>query len=277
MTTHFTSGVTNVVTGGTGEHLKQPDPIKYHVYHEDFDKYTASDWVITTTEGGSGNASEALGDGDGGLLVVTNDDADDDSDEFQWAGGSGAATEALGDGDGGLLVVTNDDADDDSDEFQWAGGSGGVIESFKYEAAKGLYFKTRFKVSDATQSDFAVGLVITDTTIIDGVTDGIFFRKADGSTSMELVIEKDSTETTVSCGTAADDTFMTLAFYYDPKDRKFHAYKDNVEVGTGVNTNAPDDEELAVSFALQNGEAVAKVMTLDYISAGKERTANTEL
>ena len=153
MTTHFTSGVTNVATGGTGELLKQPDPIKYHVYHEDFDKYTASDWVITTTEGGSGNASEALGDGDGGLLVVT-----------------------------------NDDADDDSDEFQWAGGSGGVIESFKYEAAKGLYFKTRFKVNDATQSDFAVGLVITDTTVIDGTTDGIFFRKADGATSIELVI-----------------------------------------------------------------------------------------
>ena len=242
MTTHFTSGVTNVATGGTGELLKQPDPIKYHVYHEDFDKYTASDWVITTTEGGSGNASEALGDGDGGLLVVT-----------------------------------NDDADDDSDEFQWAGGSGGVIESFKYEAAKGLYFKTRFKVNDATQSDFAVGLVITDTTVIDGTTDGIFFRKADGATSVELVIEKDSTETTVSCGDAADDTFMTLGFYYDPKIRKFSVYKDNVKVGSAVNTNAPDDEELAVTFAIQNGAAAAKIMTMDYISAGKERTANTEL
>jgi hypothetical protein len=242
MTTHFTSGVTNVVTGGTGELLKQPDPIKYHVYHEDFDKYTASDWVITTTEGGSG-----------------------------------AATEALGDGDGGLLVVTNDDADDDSDEFQWAGGSGGVIESFKYEATKGLYFKTRFKVNDATQSDFAVGLVITDTTVIDGTTDGIFFRKADGATSIELVIEKDSTETTVSCGDAADDTFMTLGFYYDPRIRKFSVYKDNVKVGSAVNTNAPDDEELAVTFAIQNGAAAAKVMTMDYISAGKERTANTEL
>ena len=242
MTTHFTSGVTNVVTGGTGELLKQPDPIKYHVYHEDFDKYTASDWVITTTEAGSGNA-----------------------------------TEALGDGDGGLLVVTNDDADNDSDEFQWAGGSGGVIESFKYEAAKGLYFKTRFKVNDATQSDFAIGLAITDTTFIDGTTDGIFFRKADGATSIELVIEKDSTETTVSCGDAADDTFMTLGFYYDPRIRKFSVYKDNVKVGTAVNTNAPDDEELAVTFAIQNGAAAAKIMTMDYISAGKERTANTEL
>ena len=52
---------------------------------------------------------------------------------------------------------------------------------------------------------------------------------------------------------------------------------DNVKVGSAVGTNAPDDEELAVSFGIQNGEAVAKVMTLDYISAGKERTANTEL
>ena len=242
MTTHFTSGVTNVVANGDGGRLKQPDPIKYHVYHEDFDKYTAGDWVITTTEAGGGDA-----------------------------------TEALGDGDGGLLVITNDAADNDSDELQWAGGSGGVIESFKYEAAKGLYFKTRFKVNDATQSDFAVGLIITDTAFIDGTTDGIYFRKADGSTSMELVIEKDSTETTVSCGTAADDTFMTLGFYYDPRIRKFSVYKDNVKVGTAVNTNAPDDEELAVSFAIQNGAAAAKVMTMDYLSAGKERTANTEL
>ncbi len=54
-------------------------------------------------------------------------------------------------------------------------------------------------------------------------------------------------------------------------------YKDNVKVGTGVNTNAPDVEDLAVTFAIQNGAAAAKIMTMDYISAGKERTANTEL
>ena len=41
MTTHFTSGVTNVKAGGTGGRLKLPDPIKYHVYHKDFDKFVA--------------------------------------------------------------------------------------------------------------------------------------------------------------------------------------------------------------------------------------------
>ena len=83
MTTHFTSGVTNVGAGSTLGKAKMPAPAKYHVYHNDFDTYLASDWTITTTEGGSGNASEALGDGDGGLLVITNDDADNDNDFLQ--------------------------------------------------------------------------------------------------------------------------------------------------------------------------------------------------
>ena len=36
-------------------------------------------------------------------------------------------------------------------------------------------------------------------------------------------------------------------------------------------TNVPDDEELALSFAVQNGEAVAKVLSVDYIGATQER------
>ena len=83
MTTHFTSGVTNVGASGTSGKLKMPAPQKYHTYFNDFDTYLASDWTITTTEGGSGNASEALGDGAGGLLVITNEDADNDNDFFQ--------------------------------------------------------------------------------------------------------------------------------------------------------------------------------------------------
>ena len=32
MTTHFTSGVTNVTSTGSGGKLKLPDPIKFHIY-----------------------------------------------------------------------------------------------------------------------------------------------------------------------------------------------------------------------------------------------------
>ena len=233
MTTHFTSGVTNVTADSTFGKVKAPDPTKYHMYHNDFDTYLASDWTITTTEGGSGNASEALGDGDGGLLVITNDDADDDNDFLQL-----------------------------------------VKEGFKYEAGKQLAFKARFKTSDADASDVVMGLQLTDTTPLD-VTDGIFFLLTDGSTTLQFIVEKDGTQSTLDLSTAmADDTFMSVGFVYTPADQKFHVYQNNVEVGTVVNTNAPDDEELTVSFGIQIGAAAAKVLTVDYVTAMKERTGS---
>jgi len=236
MTTHFTSGVTNVSGDGTLGKLKAPAPHKYHSYFNDFDTYLASDWTITTTEAGTGTATEALADGDGGLLLVTNAAGDNDHDFFQL-----------------------------------------VKEGYKYEAGKQLAFNIRFKTSDATQTDIVAGLQLTDTTPLD-VTDGIFFLKEDGSTSISFIVEKDSTQSTLTLPNAlADDTFMTLGFVFDPKDQKFHVFQDNVLAGTVVNTNAPDDEELTVSFGVQNGEAVAKTMTIDYVGAMKERTANTEL
>tara|TARA_B100000212_G_C27329971_1_gene514152 strand:+ start:124 stop:831 length:708 start_codon:yes stop_codon:yes gene_type:complete len=233
MTTHFTSGVTNVTADSTFGKVKAPDPTKYHMYHNDFDTYLASDWTITTTEGGSGNASEALGDGDGGLLVITNDDADNDNDFLQL-----------------------------------------VKEGFKYEAGKQLAFKARFKTSDADASDVVMGLQLTDTSPLD-VTDGIFFLLTDGSTTLQFIVEKDGTQSTLDLSTAmADDTFMSVGFVYTPADQKFHVYQNNVEVGTVVNTNAPDDEELTVSFGIQNGAAAAKVLTVDYVTAMKERTGS---
>ena len=59
------------------------DQTGYHVFFDDFDRYNATDWVITTTEAGAGSATEALTDGDGGLLLITNDAADNDCDFFQ--------------------------------------------------------------------------------------------------------------------------------------------------------------------------------------------------
>tara|TARA_R100000773_G_C4218334_1_gene116823 strand:- start:1308 stop:2018 length:711 start_codon:yes stop_codon:yes gene_type:complete len=236
MTTHFTSGVTNVGADSTLGKFKAPAPHKYHTYFNDFDTYLASDWTITTTEGGSGDASEALADGDGGLLLITNDDADNDNDFLQL-----------------------------------------VKEGFKYETNKQLAFNIRFKTNDATQTDIVAGLQLTDTSPLD-VTDGIFFLKEDGAATISFIVEKDSTQSTLTLpNSLADDTFMTLGFVYEPKDQKFHVFQNNVLAGTVVSTNAPDNEELTVSFGIQNGAAAAKTLTVDYIGASKERTATTEL
>ena len=222
MTTHFTSGVTNVGAGGT--------------LGNDFDVYTSGDWTVTTTEDGTGSATEAIIDGDGGLLALTN---------------------AAGDNDHDFLQLKK--------------------ETFKFESTKQLYFKARFKTSDADASDVVMGLQLTDTSPLD-VTDGAFFLLTDGSTTLQFIVEKDGTQSTLDLPTVmADDTFTTVGFVYDPKDLKFHVFQNNVLAGTVASTNAPDDEELNVSFGIQNGAAAAKVMTIDYVLAGKERTADTEL
>ena len=236
MTTHFTSGVTNVGTDSTLGKLKAPAPHKYHQYFNDFDTYLASDWTITTTEDGTGSASEALADGDGGVLLVTNAAGDNDHDFFQL-----------------------------------------VKEGFKFESGKQIGFHVRFKTNDATQTDIVAGLQLTDTTPLD-VTDGIFFLKSDGAATISFIVEKDSTQSTLTLpNSLADDTFMTLGFIYDPKDQKFHVFQNNVLAGTVVSTNAPDDEELTLSFGIQNGAAAAKTLSVDYVGAYKERTVVTEL
>lgn len=235
MVSHSPNGLSNATRESALYDYVSIDPTRVHQFFTDFDKYTASDWVITTTEAGSGSASEALADADGGVLVVT-----------------------------------NDDADNDADFLQWAGGSGGVIESFKFESGKKLWFKSRFKVSDATQSDFIMGLQITDTTPL-AVTDGVYFRKDDGDTNLDFVVIKDSTATTeAAISTVSDDTYLSVGFYYDGANA-IHYFVNDLEKGKSVVTNLPDDEELTISFGIQNGEAAAKVMSVDYILAAKER------
>ena len=230
MTTHFTSGVTNVGTDSTLGKLKAPEPHKYHTYFNDFDTYLASDWTITTTEDGTGSATEALADGDGGLLLVTNAAGDNDHDFFQL-----------------------------------------VKEGFKYEAGKQLAFHIRFKTNDATQTDIVAGLQLTDTTPLD-VTDGIFFISADGAATLDFQVEKDNTATTTSSvATMANDTFITTSWFIDPdRDALYYSINNGTPLKS-VATNLPNDEDLTISFGIQNGEAVAKTMTIDYITMMVER------
>ena len=225
-TTRFPNGVTNVGEQSLFAELGQPAATIFHTYFEDFDYYTAGDWTVTETDAG--------------------------------------ATQALTDGDGGLLLITNTAADNDLVSLQKKG------ESFRFATGKALFFEARFKVSDATQSDVVIGLQITDTTPLD-VTDGVFFIKADGAATVDFLVEKNNTATTASAiATMANDTFIRLGFYYDGASAVQY-FVNGTYTGSSVTTNLPDDEDMTVTIAIQNGEAVAKTMTVDYIYVAKER------
>lgn len=202
------------------------------VYWNDFTRptdYDTNDWTLTTVEAGAGSATEAIGNLAGGILVITNDNADDDADWFQ-----------------------------------------STREVFRMTLGQRTLFGIRFKVSDATQIDVAVGLQITDTTPL-AVTDGIYFRKDDGDAFLDFVVIKDSVATTVTAvGTLVNDTHITLGFEYDGASAVY-PWVDGVRQDPVAVTNLPNDEELAISFGIQNGEAAAKIMSVDYIYAAQER------
>lgn len=164
----------------------------------------------------------------------------------------------------GQLVLTGGAADDALIAIQ------NKLECFKFVAGKKLYFSARFKLNDVTQSDIAIGLQVTDTTPL-AVVDGLFFRKDDGDAFLDFVACKNSSETQkTAVATLVNDTFVKVAFYYDGAD--LAVYVDDVAVGKVTPlTNVVDDEELCISFAVQNGEAVSKVMTIDYVRALVER------
>jgi len=179
------------------------------------------------------------------------------------------ATQALANVDGGVLLLTNSAADNDLNALQKVG------ESFKFEAGKKLFFKARFAVSDATESDFIIGLQITDSTPL-AVTDGVYFRKDDGDANLDFVVVKDSTASTATAiATVANNTYLTVGFYYNGINEIVYAASTNNNnptiLGKLAVTNLPDDEELTISFGIHNGEAVAKTMSIDYIFVSKER------
>lgn len=180
---------------------------------------------------------------------------------------TGSATEAVTDFDGGALLVTNGTADNDRDVFFLAG------ESFKFVSGKKLWFSARWQLGDATESDAFIGLCIKTATDPVGTapTDGVFFRKDDGDTNLDFVVTKNSTATTsAAIDTLANATAVETAFYYNGVDN-IAVWVDDVLVDNVAVTNLPDDEILAVFFAIQNGAAAAKTMTVDNIFVAKER------
>lgn len=178
------------------------------------------------------------------------------------------ATRALTAVAGGNLLITNDAADNDGNFFQLVAAPFGALDS-----TKKAVFRSRFKVSDATQSDVQIGFVLTDTTPLDA-TDGIFFMKDDGDTNLDVYVKKNSTtgqNAQAAVGTLVADTFITLGGYYDGNgNAAFYINDARVWTLDASSTYFPD-AAMNISFGIQNGEAVAKTMTIDHFLAAVER------
>ena len=227
--TRFPDGINTELGNSFLADMPFIDPTKFITFFDDFLTYNAADYTITET---------------------------------------GLATQALVDGQGGALLITNAAADNDASFSQLNG------EAFKFVAGKKTVFKARFKVSDATQSDWVVGLQITDTTPL-AVSDGVYFVSADGAATAGIAAAStanglDSAKANVF--TAQDNVFIDVIFYWDGAELTYKMSDGTTEqTGWLDTTSVPLATDLTISYGIQNGEAVAKTMTIDYILAVQER------
>lgn len=230
--TRFPNGITTVDAGNIFNSMKVPDVTAYHTFFEDFDFYVAANWTVTETQAG--------------------------------------ATQALADGDGGLLLLTNSAADNDINQIQKSGAS------YVMAAGKKLFLKARFKLSDATDSDFAIGLQNTnvDGTALATATDGVFFLKADDAATLAVYIRQDNSTGSASAtgiSTLVNDTFVTVSAFYDGGDRLYYGVNDTVLGFLTVTSSILPNTNLAPIASLKNGAAAAKTATVDYIFVAEER------
>lgn len=260
-TTRFPNGISTNTKAQPLSNYGAPDPTKYITFFEDFASHNSfplatsglaaaatNTWTVTVTEAGTSDASAAMADVNGGAVTITTDNADNDLVFAQRKG-----------------------------------------ESYLMAAGKKSFFKAKFSVTDANanaasilNTEWYFGLMVTDTDPLsatggDGVTDGIFFMSEDGTQDIKFYVQKNTTtgqKATTLTDTLTVATSTEFAFAFDGA-RYVEIFvngvkKTTVDLSATLSAYLPDTE-LTVSFGVKNGEAVSKVMTVDYIFAAQER------
>ena len=169
-----------------------------------------------------------------------------------------ASTVALVTGNlGGAAVFTTAAAENDGVQIQALG------DAFLPTNVNKIYFGCKLQISAATESDFLAGLCITDTTAITDVTDGIYFRKIDGTAVCNHVVETASTETATAAVTVVAATDYILEWVWDGAAITF--YVDGVLTGTPAVTNIPTAEYMTPTLAFLTGAGAAITMTVSWM------------
>ena len=166
----------------------------------------------------------------------------------------GGNTELSGSPTQGFIArVTTDNFDNDGGNYQAPGQTFRCVANMKWYAGIG------FTADEATQSDLLFGVCITDTTLLGGMTDGVYMESLDAGTGISVVAEKNTSETqTDSLGTMSTDA-QIWELFWDGTNISY--WIDGSLVATVSSGEIPDDEPLRVSLAFLTGEA--SVHTLD--------------
>lgn len=189
-------------------------------------------------------------------------------------------------GDGGLALFTTGAVANNFAEIQLPAAS------FTLALPKKLFYMVRLQISDATNSAFVAGLVNTNTTPFSaGITDGVWFSKANATTQVQIntAVASAIVSTNIPGATITAATNIDLAFYLTRLGDILVFFGSQLvgfipqsgsgaltppQPGPAMRLTAPSlpSANLNLTLAMSNGgAAAAKTMTADFHMAHKER------
>lgn len=185
--TRFKNGVTTAPAGTNLGMFPLPDPTEACVDFSDFNQYVAGDWTVTNT---TSHQTIGLVAGAGGLVSTV--------------GGASSVTSDIG------AIIKN------PLNVNLPANAGGAT----IPPTAQMWFYTAFKATTAINDQLQIGVTAANAALTP--TDGIYFNKAAGSTSITFVVRKGSASLaataystgTTTVATLANATFIELGFYY---------------------------------------------------------------
>ncbi len=187
-----------------------------------------------------------------------------DAAEFDLSVNTGSPSVAIFNGKGGILQLTNSAADNDNQFIQ------AEADTAAFEPGRETWLEIRASLSDANLSDMVAGLQPQNADPLNE-NNGVWFEKLSGDNTVFLVTALGGVRNTLELGEMEDDTFFTLGYYYDGVNPGIQGYFNNNFVGIVPGSDQPTAVDLTPIFGVQNGEAVAKALRLDYILLCMER------
>jgi len=185
-------------------------------------------------------------------------------------GGVGTPTRAAQAGLGGLIRLSGSAASGDNSWIQTLNPNYQVTAP---TTIRKIFFAATVTPDDATLDVFAAGLqiAVAANNFLTPVN-GIFWRKAAGAATLELVSRAASVETTSGpVFTVANATPYKLQIFFDGVDTIWGAV--NGSVLTKITPAALPTVLLGPTIGSQNGSAVARTLDVDNIIALQERSA----
>ena len=193
---------------------------------------------------------------------------------------TGASAAITADGTGGEVNLTSAaTTDNDGASIQAKQDSFALPTS----AGKKLYFESRVKISDATQTDFLVGFTEAFTTNPENAllsANVIGFVKVDGSAIVKGTTESGGTQTLVEFAdttksTMENDTYVTLGLVATKGTNldKVEFYINRNKVGQST-TNIPTANMKVMAMSVSGDATGQKITTIDYIMAAQDRNVS---